>query len=63
MNKQEYTTPKITKKAYAQFENVFTYCDKGNAYPRNCQYVAPGNPSQGPGSPSQWAAFADPIGS
>lgn len=28
--KQTYTKPQLETKAYAQFENVFTACSKGN---------------------------------
>jgi len=29
--KKEWTKPELIKRAYAQFENVFTYCNKGNS--------------------------------
>lgn len=32
MKKQEYTTPVIEVNAFAQFENVFTYCNKTHTY-------------------------------
>lgn len=35
--KKIYTKPELNTKAYAQFENVFTACDKGNAIPQGCQ--------------------------
>jgi len=37
--KKEYTKPELDTKAYAQFENVFTACNKGNAIPRGCIFV------------------------
>lgn len=33
--KKRYITPELNIKAYAQFENVFTACSKGNAHSIN----------------------------
>lgn len=54
---KKYEKPVLTTQAYAQFENVFTYCSKGNAK-RGCVYLGEGNPgsSSGPGH-SNHAAF------
>lgn len=35
--KKSYLKPQLDRKAYAQFENVFTACNKGNAVPQGCQ--------------------------
>lgn len=34
--KKKYTKPELDTKAYAQFENVFTACNKGNAHAQGC---------------------------
>jgi hypothetical protein len=34
--KKVYTKPELNTKAYAQFENVFTACDKGNPGSQKC---------------------------
>jgi len=44
--KKEYTKPQLDATAYAQFENVFTKCTKGNDTPRECS-VVPGWPPKG----------------
>lgn len=36
MMKKEYSKPEIDTKAFAQFENVFTACSKGNESVRGC---------------------------
>lgn len=52
--KKTYTKPELDTKAFAQFENVFTACNKGNAIPRGCYYVDDPNwPPKG----SDYAAF------
>ncbi len=57
--KKEYTKPELDTKAYAQFENVFTACNKGNAAERGCVY----DPQSHPGD-SKWnAAFNGNDGS
>lgn len=45
--KKMYTKPLLDRKAYAQFENVFTACNKGNAIPRGCQSDTAEHPSDG----------------
>ena len=44
--KKKYLKPELNNKAFAQFENVFTKCDKGNAHKKDCSY-APGWPPSG----------------
>ena len=44
--KKEYTKPQLDAKAYAQFENVFTECTKGNAIPRGCEVIPGWEPSE-----------------
>ena len=44
--KKEYTKPMLDIKGYAQFENVFTQCTKGNDKKDGCQ-VVPGWPPSG----------------
>lgn len=44
--KKTYTKPELDSKAFAQFENVFTKCDKGNANERGCDHI-PGWPPSG----------------
>lgn len=51
--KKEYTKPLLDTKAYAQFENVFTACNKGNASPQGC---IP-NVTPHPGDGFQYADF------
>lgn len=50
--KKRYEAPKINVEYYAQFENVFTKCTKGNETKTNCDIV-PGWPPKG----SEYAAF------
>jgi hypothetical protein len=49
--KKEYCKPELDATAYAQFENVFTNCNKGNEK-RGCSYI----PGWSPSNPD-WAAF------
>jgi len=44
--KKEYTKPLLDAKAYAQFENVFTECTKGNAIPQGCSPYDGWTPSE-----------------
>ena len=37
--KKEYSKPDLDTKAFAQFENVFTRCTKGNSMEQGCVYV------------------------
>ena len=46
--KKEYTKPEINTKAYAQFENVFTACNKGNPGPAGCVTDTYATPSTAP---------------
>lgn len=57
--KKEYKTPELNIKAYAQFENVFTACSKGNAHSINKETGLPCMPEPGthPGQGSGFAAF------
>ena len=50
--KKEYSKPELDAKAFAQFENVFTACNKGNAVPRGCESDTYDHPSSGP----EWSA-------
>lgn len=45
--KREYSKPELNTKAYAQFENVFTACDKGNPDPQGCYSDQYEHPSTG----------------
>lgn len=36
--KKEYSKPELDTKAYAQFENVFTGCDKNPGKNNNCEF-------------------------
>lgn len=45
--KKEYTKPVLDTKAFAQFENVFTACDKGNAHAQGCVSDTYEHPSSG----------------
>jgi len=59
--KQPYESPKMDVKEFAQFENVFTYCTKGNVHEQGCMDVTgSGNSSDVPPGvdPSTVAAFA-----
>lgn len=49
--KKEYTKPELDTKGYAQFENVFTKCTKGN--PKKGCVEVPGWPPSG----SEYAAY------
>lgn len=51
--KKKYTKPELDSKGYAQFENVFTQCTKGNSK-RGCSIV----PSWAP-SGSDYAAYGN----
>lgn len=51
--KKEYTKPELDTKAFAQFENVFTACDKGNEK-KGCVFVDDPN---WPPSGTPYAAF------
>lgn len=44
--KKQYTKPELDIKGYAQFEEVFTKCDKGNDGPQKCSSI-PGWPPSG----------------
>ena len=44
--KKVYTKPELDTKGYAQFENVFTQCTKGNSKKAEC-YMVPGWPPVG----------------
>ncbi len=50
--KKEYTKPQLDATAYAQFENVFTNCTKGNDKKETCYYIPGWSPSD-----EEWAAF------
>ncbi|WP_034378430.1 hypothetical protein [Dehalobacter sp. UNSWDHB] len=52
--KKAYTKPELDTKAYAQFENVFTACNKGNDGPAGCIFV---DDPDWPPKKSDWAAF------
>ncbi|MBU7007238.1 hypothetical protein [Phosphitispora fastidiosa] len=56
--KKEYCKPELDVKAYAQFENVFTKCNKGNDGPQKCSFI-PGWPP----NDEEWAAFGANAGS
>lgn len=45
--KKEYTKPKLDSKAFAQFENVFTACSKGNESKPGCYPESYGHPNEG----------------
>ena len=68
--KRAYEKPCMNSKAYAQFESVFTYCDKGSNK-KSCSYEAPGAPNkEGKCCPAhryniffQHSAHTDPVGS
>lgn len=45
--KKVYTKPELDTKAYAQFENVFTACSKGNPTKPNCQPDTYATPNDG----------------
>lgn len=56
--KKKYSKPEIDTKAFAQFENVFTACSKGNEAVQGCMagiYEAPST------DPSHSAAFKSNI--
>ncbi|MCL2717730.1 MAG: hypothetical protein FWE14_03000 [Lachnospiraceae bacterium] len=36
MSEKNYQAPEMDVKEQAQFENVFTYCNKGNAHAQGC---------------------------
>ncbi|WP_418792214.1 hypothetical protein [Phosphitispora sp. TUW77] len=44
--KKVYMKPELDAKAYAQFENVFTECTKGNAIPQGCTSYVDWTPSE-----------------
>jgi len=45
--KLPYAKPGLESMVYAQFENVFTACNKGNFVPRGCEYHNDANPGNG----------------
>lgn len=57
--KKQYLKPKLDTKAFAQFENVFTACNKGNDGPSGCAY----DPETHPGDSNWNAAFNNQNGS
>ena len=62
--KQAYVKPELDVRTYAQFENVFTFCDKGNEHSRGCKFAAHGNPGRdSPWTHDHWARHTDPTGS
>ena len=42
--KKTYEKPGLESRTFAQFENVFTACTKGNAHAQGCTYCGPWNP-------------------
>ena len=57
--KKEYVKPQIDTKAYAQFENVFAKCTKGQGQAKNgCVYIAGWEPAG-----NNYAAFGDQTSS
>jgi len=59
MKKQEYEAPVLEVKAYAQFENVFTWCTKGNEKQGCVDVTGSGNDADKPVDvdPSESAAL------
>jgi hypothetical protein len=57
--KLTYSKPTLEVKDFAQFENVYTYCNKGNAHAQGCvDITGSGNASDKVGNPSGSAAFS-----
>ncbi|MDR0326556.1 MAG: hypothetical protein LBI19_10755 [Oscillospiraceae bacterium] len=61
--KKPYESPQMDVKEFAQFENVFTYCNKGNAHTQGCvDITGTGNDADGTGDKSGQAAFSGGAG-
>jgi len=59
MMKLTYTAPAFDVKTFGDFENVFTYCTKGNAHEQGCcDVTGSGNASDAPDPQSCYAAFS-----
>ena len=52
--KKAYTKPELDTKAFAQFENVFTACSKGNASKAGCYPGAYETPSTDPSGSAEY---------
>jgi hypothetical protein len=61
--KKPYESPQMDVKEFAQFENVFTYCNKGNSHSQGCvDITGTGNDADGTGDKSEQAAFSGGAG-
>jgi len=57
--KPEYSALEMDVKEFSQFENVFTYCNKGNAHAQGCVDVTgSGNDEDGPSPKHNNSAFS-----
>lgn len=64
IKKRKYIPPEMEIKEFAQFENVFTYCTKGNEKKGCIDITGSGNDAdKGKTPPSQSAAFSGNGGS
>jgi hypothetical protein len=55
----EYKSPEMDVKEQANFENVFTYCDKGNAHAQGCVNISgSGNAADQAADTYNYAAFS-----
>jgi len=45
--KKTYVKPELDSRTFAQFENVFTACNKGNAHAQGCVWHTTSNPGEG----------------
>lgn len=45
--KKTYVKPELDSRTFAQFENVFTACNKGNFHAQGCEYHNDSNPGDG----------------
>jgi hypothetical protein len=62
--KKKYQSPEINVKEQAQFENVFTYCTKGNSAVQGCVNISStGYAADQPSDTSNYAAFSGGGGS
>jgi len=60
---KEYKTPEMEVKEQVQFENVFTYCTKGNAHTQGCVNITnTGNAEDQLTDTANYAAFSGSDG-
>jgi hypothetical protein len=62
--KKSYQSPEMDLREQSQFENVFTYCTKGNSHTQGCVNISStGYAADQPSDTQNYAAFSGGGGS